>query len=262
MSVSKRPGAEVYSYDFQFRGHRFHGSTGCKERREVERFERGERMRIGAERTTATKVMAFGVVATLLATFGAVAQEPSTPSPITLSIAMDTLPDHTRYRVELAPSDMPQDRMRTLAQMVGDAARGQHFYGAIYGYRPSAGGTTEYKMRSKLHSREAARRGALADCDAARLPDDTECTLIGEILPEGWSAGMPQLSHVAVQAIRETAGQLPGNVVIARSRDGDAFEIRAGDDVRDATLNACNGLNAAAGLPRDCEIVVDDLASD
>ena len=180
--------------------------------------------------------------------------------PLTMSEAMTTLPDHTRYRVEIASADLSPQQVEQLARMIGDAARGQHFYGAVYGYRPVGGGTTEYKMRSGLHSRDAGRRGALADCAAARGADDGECVLVGDVLPDDWSAGTPELSHVAVEALRATAGSLPDNVVVAKSEDGDGFEIRSGTDVRDATVAACNEANASAGLPQDCLVVIDDLA--
>jgi hypothetical protein len=182
------------------------------------------------------------------------------PPPLPLSEARQALPDHTRYRVELFPSAMPAEQMENLAKMIGEAAQGQHFYGAVYAWRPAAGGTTEIKMRSGLHSREAAKAGALADCEAARATADGPCELIGEVLPEDWTEAMPTLSHLAVEALATTAGQLPGNVIVARSRLGDGFEIRSGDDVRDATLDACNAANTAAGLPADCAIVIDDLA--
>lgn len=190
----------------------------------------------------------------------AVAQDAVVPAPPTLAEAMEALPDHGRYRVELVPSAMSRDQQTQLATMIGEAVAGQHFYGAVASYRPAAGGTTEYKMRSGLHSPEAAKAGAMADCEAARSADDGACTLVGEILPEDWSEAMPELSHVAVQALQETVPELPGNVAVARSRNGDGFEIRAGEDVRDATLSACNEANLAVGLPEDCEIVIDDLA--
>jgi hypothetical protein len=43
MSVYKRPDSPLYHFDFQMRGHRFHGSTGRKSRREAEAVERSER---------------------------------------------------------------------------------------------------------------------------------------------------------------------------------------------------------------------------
>ena len=180
--------------------------------------------------------------------------------PLTLSEALVALPDHTKYRVELAPSDLDVEHVELLAQMVGDAARGQHFYGAVYSYRPGSGGSTEYKMRAGLHSRDAARKGALGDCEAARQRDDGECILVGEVLPDVWSASTPALSHVAVQALWETASSLPGDVAVAISEDGDAFEIQSGENVRETTVAACNEANEQAGLPRDCFVIIDDLA--
>ncbi|SMQ70890.1 hypothetical protein SAMN06295905_1918 [Devosia lucknowensis] len=205
-------------------------------------------------------VVALVVMLAPLVLATADAQDAVDPAPVGLAEARSALPDHRRYQVDLLPNDMSADQQTQLATMIGDAAAGQHFYGAVVSYRPAAGGTTEYKMRSGLHSRDAAKAGAMADCEAARAADDGACTLIGEIVPEGWSADMPELSHLAVQALTETAADLPGNVVVARSRAGDGFEIRSGDDVRQATLTACNAANVVAGLPEDCDIVIDDLA--
>jgi integrase len=43
MSVYRPKGSPYYQYDFQCRGHRFHGSTKCTSRREAEAVERAER---------------------------------------------------------------------------------------------------------------------------------------------------------------------------------------------------------------------------
>ena len=43
MSVYKPKGSEIFVYDFQWRGHRFSGSTGAKSKRQAEQIERGER---------------------------------------------------------------------------------------------------------------------------------------------------------------------------------------------------------------------------
>lgn len=45
MSVYKHRDSPFYHFDFQFKGDRFHGSTGCTSRREAEAFERIERGR-------------------------------------------------------------------------------------------------------------------------------------------------------------------------------------------------------------------------
>ena len=41
MAVYKR--GEIYHYEFEYRGHRFRGSTGCASRREAEAVERAKR---------------------------------------------------------------------------------------------------------------------------------------------------------------------------------------------------------------------------
>lgn len=43
MSVFKRTGSEIYSYDFRLRGRRFSGSTGCTNERDARRFEKAQR---------------------------------------------------------------------------------------------------------------------------------------------------------------------------------------------------------------------------
>jgi hypothetical protein len=43
MSIYKRPNSPFYHFDFQFKGHRVCGSTGCTTRREAEAFEAVER---------------------------------------------------------------------------------------------------------------------------------------------------------------------------------------------------------------------------
>ena len=37
MSVYKHKDSPFYHFDFQFKGDRFHGSTGCKSKRELKR---------------------------------------------------------------------------------------------------------------------------------------------------------------------------------------------------------------------------------
>jgi integrase len=50
MSIYKRPDSPYYHYDFQWRGSRFHGSTGETDRRKAEAFERNERERVKRQR--------------------------------------------------------------------------------------------------------------------------------------------------------------------------------------------------------------------
>ena len=54
MSVSKDPRSPYWRFDFQYRGHRFFGSTKATTRREAEAVERSEREKgEGDRRTTA-----------------------------------------------------------------------------------------------------------------------------------------------------------------------------------------------------------------
>ncbi|HEX2753690.1 MAG TPA: site-specific integrase [Alphaproteobacteria bacterium] len=49
MSVYRKREGEPYSYDFQLKGHRFSGSTGCHDKREAEKYEKGEKERVKSE---------------------------------------------------------------------------------------------------------------------------------------------------------------------------------------------------------------------
>lgn len=48
MSVYKPKGSEIFVYDFEWRGHRFSGSTGVKSKREAEQIERNKRAAVRA----------------------------------------------------------------------------------------------------------------------------------------------------------------------------------------------------------------------
>lgn len=63
MSVYKRPGQTVYSYDFVYRRERFSGSTGCTTKRDAEKFEEAERKRVAGQQIDATKPMSFKAAA-------------------------------------------------------------------------------------------------------------------------------------------------------------------------------------------------------
>ena len=65
MSAFKRPGADVYSYDFRCRGRRFSGTTSCTTKREAERFEQTERERIKAAEINLAKPLTFAQASSL-----------------------------------------------------------------------------------------------------------------------------------------------------------------------------------------------------
>jgi integrase len=46
MTIYKPRNSRFWHYDFQFRGQRFHGSTGCQAKRDAERYERGRRTEV------------------------------------------------------------------------------------------------------------------------------------------------------------------------------------------------------------------------
>lgn len=65
MSVFKRPGATVYSYDFRVRGRRFSGTTGCETKRDAERWEKAERARVKTAEIDTAKPLTFAAASSL-----------------------------------------------------------------------------------------------------------------------------------------------------------------------------------------------------
>jgi integrase len=65
MSVYKRKGETVYSYDFRWRGARFSGSTGCEAKREAKRVEDRIRAEAKAVAIDRSKPMTFAVASSL-----------------------------------------------------------------------------------------------------------------------------------------------------------------------------------------------------
>jgi integrase len=61
MSVYKRDGADAYSYDFQYRGRRFSGSTGKATKREAEKYEKAFREHVKAQQADPSEPMTFAV---------------------------------------------------------------------------------------------------------------------------------------------------------------------------------------------------------
>ena len=49
MAVYKRAGSPYYQYEFEHRGSRLRGSTGCKSKREAQEFERQKRQEAAKE---------------------------------------------------------------------------------------------------------------------------------------------------------------------------------------------------------------------
>jgi hypothetical protein len=66
MSVYKPKNSPYYQYDFEYRGHRFHGSTKRTSRREAEAVERAERerakQRIAATQAATTSLLLDHVI--------------------------------------------------------------------------------------------------------------------------------------------------------------------------------------------------------
>lgn len=68
MSIYRPEGRPYFQYDFEVRGHRFHGSTRCTTRREAEAFERQRRKEALKELEDAARLgrapLTFGIAAT------------------------------------------------------------------------------------------------------------------------------------------------------------------------------------------------------
>lgn len=65
MSVYKRDGQSVYSYDFRYHGHRFSGSTGCEAKRDAQRYEAEEKRRVRSSAADLTRPITFMTASTL-----------------------------------------------------------------------------------------------------------------------------------------------------------------------------------------------------
>jgi len=61
MSVYKRQGRETYSYDFRWRGGRYSGDTGCKDKRAAERIEAQEKRKLQQQTRTVASPMTVGI---------------------------------------------------------------------------------------------------------------------------------------------------------------------------------------------------------
>ena len=65
MSVFKRDGSVIYSYDFRFRGRRFSGSTGKTNKREADQFEKARQEEARNSEIDTNKPLSFSAAASL-----------------------------------------------------------------------------------------------------------------------------------------------------------------------------------------------------
>lgn len=206
------------------------------------------------------QVLAEGALAMMsVLPLAASAQDDAAPVAMTTEAALAALPDPERYALVIRNDGLKPEAVEAISAMVVDAIGNTHFFGAIQAFVPE--GSTEFSIhvRSGLHSIEAAEAGARALCEAERAAGDSPCYPIGQILPEG-GQDAPSLSHDAIYAFAQSAPQMEGPKVVARSRATAAWAMWSGKDVRQSALDECDAAVEAQGLAPDCEIVVDDAS--
>jgi len=145
MSVYKRPGAETYSFDFRWRGHRFHGSTGCTSKREAEKWEKAEKERIKAIQADPAKTLTFGRAVTMY--WDEVGQHRSRPKSV--SSIMGWLQKHIGIDTPITEIDGALVA-RLVALRRGDRRKMKSDGGVILA--PVAAGTVNRNMLEPLRS--------------------------------------------------------------------------------------------------------------
>lgn len=172
--------------------------------------------------------------------------------------ALDALPDPEAYQLVISNDGLQPEEVNNLSAMLVDTMGENHFYGAIYAFLPENSQQLSIHLRTKLHTLEAAERSALSDCEAERNPGDSECRLLGQVLPKEDVEGAPELSHEAMYAFVQSAPQMDGPIVVARSQNTTAWSMWSGEDTRQSALDECNDAVEAGGFEPDCDIIIDD----
>lgn len=202
-----------------------------------------------------------GLLAASIMPLPAAAQEGSSSAVITSEEAKAALPDAERYRLEIDNDGLDAKQRQDLGAMLIDTIGDAHFFGAIYAFLPEGSNQLSIHLRLQLHSLDAAERSALADCEAERSEDDSECYRIGRIIPEDWDEDDGSLlSHEATFAFSQNVDALEGSKIVARSRNTTAWAMWSGENVRQRALDECNEAVEAGGFEPDCEIIIDDGA--
>lgn len=214
-------------------------------------------------------MLGLSIAATVLAEHAQAQDEPAETGipaesagaamPLTTSAALAALPEAEGYTLLITDPGLSPQQREDLGAILVDVIGEAHFFGAIYAYLPDGSTELSLHVRRGLHSLEAAEASALADCEAERRENDSPCRATGEIIPEAWDpAGPLHLSHEAIYGFRQTAGQMEGPKVVARSRNTTSWSMWAGPDVRQQALDECNEAVVAGGFVADCEVVIED----
>lgn len=210
----------------------------------------------------ARAALGLGIIAaTTSLPWHAMAQTESPPA-MTSEDALAAMPDSQSYLLLVLNDGLPPEAVAIIRQMLVDIIGETHFFGSVYAYLPDGSTELSMRIRSGLHSLEAAERLALEDCEAERDAEDSPCRLLATVLPEEWNAATDlSLSSDAAYAFTQGAAEMEKPLFLARSRDTARFTVWSGDAARQSALNECNDLVEAADQEPDCEIVIDDLAA-
>ncbi|SDG26210.1 hypothetical protein [Pelagibacterium luteolum] len=183
---------------------------------------------------------------------------PAAARTMTSDDALDALPDPEGYQLVISNDGLQPDAVQNLSAMLVDTIGEDHFFGAIYAFLPENSQQLSIHLRTGLHTLDAAERSALSDCEAERSPEDSECRLLGQVLPDEDIEGAPELSHEAMYAFVQSAPQMDGPIVVARSQNTTAWSMWSGEDTRQSALDECNEAVEAGGFEPDCDIIIDD----
>lgn len=146
------------------------------------------------------------------------------------------------------------DEQRVLLQRVAES---QPYY-AAFAIAPDVGLMAEPSTAAaNQHNLEAARRDALAACDAKRQ-GGTPCVVVLEVTPRGWEPRDFQLNRAATEAFTGPYRSLAAPKAFAISDTTAEWGYGQGATAaaaREAAIAACAARPAA---PRDCVVVSAD----
>lgn len=206
------------------------------------------------------KASLSGLLATLIVLAPASAQIVPSATVMNTEQALASLPDPETYQIFIVDEGLRPEAVREIRDLIQQTIGQDHFFGAAYAHLPE--GTTQLaiRIRSGLHSQDAAERLALRDCEQEREAQGSPCRLLARIVPEaGWTAdGFPTLSSEATYVFTQKGADLPEPRFVARSRETQAWAVWGGENRRQSALDECNEKAIAAKAEPDCEIVIDD----
>ena len=192
---------------------------------------------------TARSTLALALSAALLAL-------PAQADPVDARAAAELL--FRADRVEVARysvAGLEPAHVAALTQIVQE----QKYYGAV-AIAPDQGILSEATvMAANYHSIPAARRAALADCNARRN-EGAECVIVMELRPAGFAPRDLTMSADATEAFNRDYRRASGARALAISASTGQWGIGRGDSAAEEALAACAGPEGA----EDCAIVIAD----